>query len=279
MNNKSIFSNRKKLKSSTKNFIIAFGIFILILGISSVVLFMYSLDFDLSNLVETTEQEETTSEYVSKTYSVESLTGKSNVMFVVLDEKEDLEFICCAMLDFDNKSFKIKQINGDSQINFGDRYKSVSGIYCDKGENGLKDLMLDYCNISVDKYAIFDKSGLKKFFLSFNGIVVNVPQNISYHSNEFNIEFEAGEQSISAEKTVNYLFAIDGELREKALCDVAISILNKDYVKNADRIFKKFVNSSKTDISVIDFSDSLETLEVYCNAEDKFLPTPFSDGE
>ena len=40
-----------------------------------------------------------------------------------------------------------------------------------------------------------------------------------------------------------------------------------------------FANLSQTDISVIDFFDSLETLETYCYADDKFVPQPFSEGD
>ncbi len=280
MNNKSVFSNKKRLNVSTKNFIIAFGAFILILGISSVLLFMYSLDFDLSNLVETTtEREEAPSEQINEVYSVDSLSGKSNILFVFLNDKSDLEFISCSMIDFDTKSFKMNQIDGDTQINFGDGYKSVRGVFTDDGEIGLKKLIFERYGVTVDKYAIFKKSDLKKFLLSFDGITLKIPQNIKYHSSEFNVELSKGEHTLSAEKTTNYLYACDENVREQALCDIAASLLTDEHIKNSESLFKEFANSAKTDISVIDFSNSIDTIEIYCLAQDKFKPVPYSNGE
>ncbi len=280
MNNNGFFSHKKRLNNSTKNFIVAFGVFILILGVSSVLLFMYSLDFDIHNLVETTtEQTEPSTEQTDDVYSVDTLNGKSNIMFVFLNDKSNVEFICCSMIDYDNKSFKIGQINGDSQINVGDCYKSVNGIYTDNGINGIKDLILDRYGVSVDKYAVFNKSDLKQFLLAYDGFTVNVTESIDYTSPEFDIELEVGVQTLSAEKTINYLYACDGSARESALCDVAVSILKPQYISYADSLFKKFVNASKTDISVIDFSNAFDALETYCLADDKFAPISYSDGE
>ena len=57
MDNKNIFSHENKTNNKLKSFIIAFGIFIVVLSVFSAVLFMYSLDFDINNLVETTTED------------------------------------------------------------------------------------------------------------------------------------------------------------------------------------------------------------------------------
>lgn len=280
MNSKKIFSNRKKLNGTTKNFIIAFAIFIVILGISSVVLFLHSLDFDLNNLVEsTTEYEETTTESTEENYSVENLSGSSNIMFTILNDENKIEFVFCTFIDFYNKTFKIKQIDGDAQLSFGEIYKSVNGIYAESSVDGLKSFIQSCYDVKIDKFAMFKKSDFKKFLSNFDGIEIDVTEDVNYQSPEFNLELKAGKQALSSEKAVNYLFVCDKIDREKALCDVISSLLKSQYIKEADILFKKFVNSCKTDISVIDFSDSMETIKVYCFADDKFMPTPYSDGE
>ena len=52
-----------------------------------------------------------------------------------------------------------------------------------------------------------------------------------------------------------------------------------EYVDNAYALFKEFVNSSKTNISVIDYSESIESLKIYCYAEDRFDVIPYYNGE
>ena len=71
----------------------------------------------------------------------------------------------------------------------------------------------------------------------------------------------------------------DNENKEQVLCDIITSVLNAEYIDESENLFKRFANLSQTDISVIDFFDSLEKLKTYCYADDRFLPQPFADGE
>ncbi len=278
--NKDLFPNEAKTNNKLKPFIIAFAVFIVVLSVCSLVLFMYSLDFDINNLVEsTTVPEETTTEEVKPVYSVESLSGNSNVMFIITDSNDNVKSVFCTLVDFDNKTFKVKQVNGDAQYLYGKTYKSINGIYTDFSEIGVAEFLSEKWNINVDKYAVFKMSDFRKFLSSFNGITVNVTENVNYKSAEFNLELSKGKQELSGEKALNYLMICDKDNKEQVICDIVTSVLNAEYMDKSENLFKKFANLSHTDISVIDFFDSLETLEIYCYADDKFLPQPFADGE
>ncbi len=279
-NNKGIFPSEAKTNTKLKPFIITFAVFILVLSACSIVLFMYSLDFDLNNLVEsTTAVEETTTEAVMPVYSVESLSGKSNIMFIITDADDTVESVFCTLMDFDNKTFRVKQVNGNAQYLYGKTYKSINGIYKDFAENGLSEFFTEKYNISVDKYVVFKLSDLRRFLSLFNGMTINVNEDVNYKSDNYNLELSKGKQEISGEKALNYLLICDNEQREKILCDIIASILTDEHIENAEKLFKKFANLSETDISVIDFHDSIKTLETYCYADDKFLPQPFSEGD
>jgi anionic cell wall polymer biosynthesis LytR-Cps2A-Psr (LCP) family protein len=244
------------------------------------VLFMYSLDFDINNLVEsTTKLEETTTEEVKPVYSVESLSGNSNIMFIVTDSDDKVQSVFCTLVDFDNKTFKVKQVNGDAQYLYGKTYKSINGIYTDFSKIGVANFLSEKWNINVDKYVVFKMTDLRKFLSSFNGITVNVTENVNYKSGEFNLELSKGKQELSGEKALSYLMVCDNENKEQVICDIVASVLNAEYLDEAENLFKKFANLSETDISVIDFFDSLEILKTYCYADDKFLPQPFAEGE
>lgn len=278
--NKGIFPNEAKTNSKLKTFIIAFAVFIVVLSVCSIVLFMHSLDFDINNLVEsTTVPEEITTEEVKPVYSVESLTGKSNIMFIITDNNDIVNSVFCTLVDFDNKTFKVKQVNGDAQYLYGKSYTSLDGIYSDFSESGLAEFFSAKWNIKVDKYAVFKMPDLRKFLSSYNGITVDVTEDINYKSNDFNLELEKGRQELSGEKVLNYLIICDNKNKENVICDIITSVLNAEHIEDAESLFKKFVNLSKTDISVIDFFDSLETVKTYCYADDKFLPQSFADGE
>lgn len=276
--NKGIFPTEAKTNNKLKPFIIAFAVFIIVLSVCSMVLFMYSLDFDINNLVETTtEQEETITEETKPVYSVQSLSGKSNVMFVITDNDEKVQSVFCTLADFDNKTFKVKQVDGDAQYLYGKTYKSINGIYTDFSEAGIAEFFSEKWNISVDKYAVFKMSDFRKLLSLFNGFTVNVAEDVNYKSSDFNLELAKGKQEISGEKALNYLMICDN--KEQVLCDIVASVLKAEYMEKSESLFKSFANLSKTDISVIDFFDSVETLETYCYADDKFSPEPFTNGK
>ncbi len=279
-NNKGLFPEDTKTNNRLKPFIITFAVFILVLSVCSIFLFMYSLDFDINNLVEsTTEVEETTTEVTQPVYSIDSLTGDSNILFIVTDSENKVKSAFCTLINFDNKTFNVKQLNGDSQYLYGEKYKSINGIFQDSQENGLAEFFTEKYNINVDKYVVFKLSDLRRFLALFNGVTVNVAEDVNYKSNDYNLELSKGKQEISGEKALNYFLICDNAERENVICDVIVSILTEEHIGNAEKLFKNFANLSKTDISVMDFYNSLEVVETYCYADDKFLPQPYSNGD
>jgi anionic cell wall polymer biosynthesis LytR-Cps2A-Psr (LCP) family protein len=279
-NNKGLFPEDTKTNNRLKPFIITFAVFILVLSVCSIFLFMYSLDFDINNLVEsTTEVEETTTEVTQPVYSIDSLTGDSNILFIVTDSENKVKSAFCTLINFDNKTFNVKQLNGDSQYLYGEKYKSINGIFQDSQENGLAEFFTEKYNINVDKFVVFKLSDLRRFLALFNGVTVNVAEDVNYKSNDYNLELSKGKQEISGEKALNYFLICDNAERENVICDIIASILTEEHVGNAEKLFKNFANLSKTDISVMDFYNSLEVVETYCYADDKFLPQPYSNGD
>ena len=154
MDNKNIFSYENKTNNKLKPFIIAFGVFVVILAVFSIVLFMYSLDFDINNLVETTtENVETTTKEPVQVYSVENLSGTSDVMFLITDEQNVVQSVFCTLVDFDNKSFKVKQVDGDAVYLYGDKYMTINNIYSENGETveAIENIVIE-CNNAVFDY-------------------------------------------------------------------------------------------------------------------------------
>ncbi len=279
-NNNEFFSVDTKSNIKIKHFIIAFAVFIILLSAFSIILFMYSLDFDLNNLVETTtELTETTTQENIPIYVVDNLSGSSNVMFIITDNNGDVESVFCTLLDFDNKSFRVKQVDGDAQYLYGEKYKSINGIYFDHSQDGLAEFFSNKWEINTDKYAVFTLQNLRKFLSLYGGLTINVAEDVNYKSADFSLELKKGKQEISGEKALNYLMICDDEKKEQVICDIIISILSAENFERSENLFKNFANLSKTNISVIDFFDAQKNIETYCYAKDKFLPKPFTEDK
>lgn len=279
--NKNIFEKKSSDKGTLKYFIIAFIIFIVILGLASAFLFMYSIDFDFNNFVAKPEEAtaEPTDVISEPSYSVNSLTGKSTVLFVCADSKDALDFAFTIKCDFEGKSMKVKCVDAKSQMTLNGKKASCSDIYKDYSIQELKSAFSESFGIDVDKYFVCDRSGAKEILSLFDGINVNVNENIDYDFNGINLKLNKGNQTVSGAYVLNFLLISNNITREQIICDVINSVLVPSYIDNSQRLFTNFVNSGKTDISVIDYSESIENLKIYANSEDKFLPTASTEGE
>ncbi len=281
MNNKNLFSENKVKKSTIKYFIISFAVFIVLLAVCSVILLMHSLDYDIGNLVDnsTTTTTDIFDENETTIYSVNELTGKSNLLFIVETEEKNVDFLCIVSTDFDNKSMTVDCIDGNSKMEYNGVNSTISSIYLTDYELGVKKA-LNENQISVDKYIIFDNSQLQDVLALFDGFSIEVHNTVSYKSYEFNLSLEKGKQDLSPDLTYKYLKVSDNSTRERIICDIIKSVLTTDYIENSENLFTSFVNLCDTDISVIDYSESIERLRVYCYADDKFSPEIYvEDGE
>ncbi len=278
---KNLFEKNSRNKGTLKYFIIAFGAFVVILGLASVFLFMYSIDFDFNNFVEkpeetTTESNESTTEPI---YSVNSLSGKSTVLFVCADSKEEFDFAFTVECDFNNQSMIVKCIDSKTKLSLNGNSSTCGEIYKNNSVLELKSAFSESYKISVDKYFICDRAGAKEILSLFDGITINVAENIDYDSNGISLELDKGKQTVSGAYALNYLLISNNSTREQILCDVINSVLVPKYTDNSQSLFTDFVNAGETDISVIDYSESIENLKIYANAEDKFMPVTSAERE
>ena len=280
MKNKELFSENKIKKSTIKYFIISFSVFIVLLAVCSVVLFMHSLDFDISNLVDSssTTTTEPVDENVSNVHSVNDLTGKSDLLFIV-ENIDGVDFICTVSTDFDNKSMQVLCVDGSENLSYEGKILKISSIYIEDNVPGVKKMLVDNYGITIDKYVIFDSDGLKEMLSMFDGFSVNVIENVNYKSNDFNLALSSGIQELSSDMTYKYLQISENKIRESIICDIIKSVLIADYVEDSEKLFTSFVNLCETDISVIDYSETVDRLSAYCYANDKFYPEVYNKGD
>lgn len=274
-NDNGLFSkpkNNKKSNPNLKYIVLSFSVFILILAVFSAFLFMRSVDFDLNNIVDRTNAEES-SDSVSNNrqrYSVSALTGKTVYLFMLTDDSSNLDFGFVITADFDSKNITVASFDAKEKHDDG---KSYAGIYDTAFINGLKLRLNDDYSVSVDKYIICTASQFKKIISSLGGVTVNVAETVNYKSSEFNVILDKGTQRLSDEYAYKYLAISDIKDKSRIMCDILNSALTPENNEKSDALFKLFVNNCKTDISVIDYSNASEKLKIYSNAEDKFYPS------
>lgn len=273
MRKNNIFNEKNKNNGSLKYFIIAFAVFIVALAAVSAFLFMRSIDYDFGNMInaetDSTSQSETEPE--STTYSVNDLSGKSCVLFICEDTSGKLQYAFSVDTDFGSKNMLVSVVDGADTAEYNGNSISYTDLYEKYRVAGVKEAFSSL-NIVAEKYVVFDKNAFLTFFSEFDGISVNVKENVDYKSDSFNLELDAGTQVLSADYLYKYLTVSNSQTRASVICDIVSGVLRPEYTEKSEHLFNKFVNSTKTDISVIDYSECINNLIVYSKAEDKFLP-------
>jgi hypothetical protein len=233
---------------------------------------MNSLDYDFSNLIDNQSTTTTTPvEETEKQYSISELTGKTNILFMVENDKS-LDFAFFVATDLDNKTMSVKCIDGSENFNYQNKELKLSSIYESDFETGIKTIVLDEFGVSIDKYIVFYDGQFEEALSLFDGFSINVKNDVEYKSHKFNLNLSKGVQDISSDLTYKYLQISDNITRESIICDVIKSVLVEKYITDSEKLFTSFVNLCDTDISIVDYSESIEMLEIYCKASDKFHP-------
>ena len=229
-------------------------------------------DYDFYNHVEKEETDvaENETESLGQQHSVSELSGKSQILFVVKDDAGNIDLPFLVMTDFDNKTMNVKVIDDKT---------GLTKFYSENGENALKEYASAQLKTTVDKYVVFEHSQFKIFLSKFDGITVDVKKKIDYKSHDFNLILETGKQTLSGDIVYKLLLMSDNDILEYILCDVINSVLTPEYVNESESLFKDFVNSSSTDISIVDYADKIDKLRIYAYSNDKFMPTPYVAGE
>lgn len=256
---------------SLKYFLIAFALFILILSIVSVVMFMKSIDFDMNNLTgkTTTQPVESTEDSEPNDILLSDLTGESKILFAC-ENSGDLDFVCLIEVSFSQGYIKVSSVDGDEAV---EKDKTLAQTYNENDIDGVKDVLYKGTGILVDKYIVCNRKQFKDMLSLFDDVSINVESAVDYHSYDFNLELDAGNQILSEDYLVKYLIISDNSTRSKVFCNVLNSVLIPRYTENSEKLFTQFVNSCKTDISIIDYSESIDELIVYSKTEDRFLAT------
>lgn len=280
MKNKQLFTKKNTNKSTIKYFIISFSMFIILLAVCSLILFMKSLDYDISNLVDSSSTTTTApaDEDVSDVYSVSELSGKSDLLFII-ENIDGVDFICTISTDFDNKSMKVMCLDGSENQLYKNKTLKLSSVYLEDSVVGVQKVLAENYGIQASKHIILDQNGLKEMLSLFNGFSVNVKEDVNYKSHDFNLSLSKGIQELSPDLTYKYLRMSENEVRENIICDIIKSVLVAEYAEESEKLFKSFVNMCETDISIIDYSDTTERLYSYCYAKDKFYPEIYNKGE
>ena len=198
------------------------------------------------------------------------ISGKTNFLIFETDEsKKSIHYIFILQADKDNKAYKAASLSPQMKIN----NQTLQSIYTSGGGMALKSKLTEYFGFEIDYYADFDSASSVELINKLGSYVYISNTDINFSNNKeddkYTLRINEGEQTVSGSETVNLLRYYSEEKKDynaenEVILKAIPMLLNEDNYKNADSLFKLFMKSCTTDITVREFENGKNGVMVFC---------------
>lgn len=250
--NKSYYSaseNDEKFKKAKVVLCIALAVLVLATCVYTVV---YSINLEKTNVLE--------SEIVqNESFSV-------NVLLCVSDEDNkylDPQFVLIG-IDGEDKTITIGEVPAEQKVEGKDKTGTVRELFEYGGANYLKDALVNYYGIDVEKYIACTLSEVETFVDKLGGVDYNIKKPMQYKNKEGNLitNLVQGKQKLNGNQYCQYIrynnWKNNTEKRKKRE-ELLIALLN-EHMKSLSsetilNLYKSVSNKLDTNVSIIEMND------------------------
>ncbi len=256
-------NNSRTSKSKTK-YIIAFLCFAVVLGAFSFLLLWKSLDYDFKNIYKTGDS---TTEVVTTTQPAEKKRFEGFGVFAVGvtdDAKTELYFAQLISVDLSEKTVRVVPVSANKKI--GETKLSTEAL---NGGESFKKALSKLCGENVDRYVLLTETQYKSVFRTMGNIKINIPTAVAYDTDDMFLEINKGENELTPEKVCKYMKYLcetldkneASQMNAKITVAAFSSFFTTENCLNGDSLFQKLINYCRTDITIVDYTNSKEKIE------------------
>lgn len=247
---------QKVLLLSLTGIVVFTAVFLLIIGIK--------YDFSADKFFK---PENMKNQVVEQLEELPEVQGKSNFLFVLSNEDtEDMYFCSVIQVDLDTISYKSCTLDANTTF----EGKKLSEVYKAGGAGNVMNAVNQNLGINIDYYIDQNINNFSKMFDSMGKIKYNVLKDVKYKDTSFygfNIKVKAGEQNVDgdmASKLMRYYVAEEQnyEAVNEILLTAISQHLNPQTYDKKEKIFSTFIECSKTNISVKNFTENINGIKV-----------------
>lgn len=186
------------------------------------------------------------------------VSGKSNYILLV-NSDDNLLFVTLIQVDMDNISYKISNLKA-STICDG---TSLSEVFKQSGAQNVQKAVESLLGTEFDYYISMDHKKFADFFDELGDFYYPILSEIKYKSSgeevNYSVKLKSGEQKLNGSQVVNLIrYYLDEQNNSSAANDLILnSLLQQSSSKNfakSETLFRHFVTSADTNITVRDFS-------------------------
>ena len=199
-----------------------------------------------------------------------NIEGKVNYLIMETDDEEsEIHYIFLLQADKDNLAYKASALPVDMKID----EETLFEIFSQGGSAALQKRLAQYFGFEIDYQAQFNASAFIEFINKLGSFVYTSTQEIRFSGGEeddkYSLHINVGEQKLSGREINNLIryysqeeknYTAENELILRAVT----GLLNPDNYENRESLFRLFIKSCKTDITVRDYENGKDALMVFC---------------
>lgn len=267
-----IFKNRgdiyipsAKFKSDLEQRILLIALaFIVVFTVIFVLIFGIKYDFSFKEFFAPENINNQNEAVVEQLPEVE---GKTNFLFV-LSNKNTNEMYFCTLIqtDLDTISYKASTFSPETAVDG----ENLSEIYETSGAGGVINGLNGLLGINIDYYIDESFDDFKDMFNAMGDVNYTVLNDVKFKDTSrygYNIKIKAGEKKLdgdSAQKLMRYY--VSQEQNFSAVNDIFLAALtqqiNEENFERREALFSKFIEYSKTNITVKNFTEGINGMKV-----------------
>ncbi|MDD6619757.1 MAG: LCP family protein [Eubacteriales bacterium] len=263
------FSKTNKEKSSEQRFLIIALVLIVIFSVIFVFVTAVKNDFSAKEFFKPDNISVTENVSENEIDILPQVSGKNNFI-VLVSEENNLLFAGIIQTDMDNVAYKASMLKADTVV----EGEKLSMIFKKSGAENVKKAVESLLNTSIDYYISMKSDKFTEVYEKFGEINYPVINSIKYKNNDtavpFSVRVKEGEQSLKGSQIIGLMrYYLDVEKKPSLANDIMLTILtqqiNENNYENKDELFEKFIASSKTNITVKNYSMAEDSLIVLSN--------------
>ena len=263
------FSKTNKEKSSEQRFLIIALVLIVIFSVIFVFVTAVKNDFSAKEFFKPDNISVTENVSENEIDILPQVSGKNNFI-VLVSEENNLLFAGIIQTDMDNVAYKASMLRADTVV----EGEKLSMIFKKSGAENVKKAVESLLNTSIDYYISMESDKFTEVYEKFGEINYPVINSIKYKNNDtavpFSVRVKEGEQRLKGSQIIGLMrYYLDVEKKPSLANDIMLTILtqqiNENNYKNKDELFEKFIASSKTNITVKNYSMAEDSLIVLSN--------------
>lgn len=263
------FSKTNKEKSSEQRFLIIALVLIVIFSVIFVFVTAVKNDFSAKEFFKPDNISVTENVSENEIDILPQVSGKNNFI-VLVSEENNLLFAGIIQTDMDNLAYKASMLRADTVV----EGEKLGMIFKKSGAENVKKAVESLLNTSIDYYISMESDKFTEVYEKFGEINYPVINSIKYKNNDtavpFSVRVKEGEQSLKGSQIIGLMrYYLDVEKKPSLANDIMLTILtqqiNEKNYENKDELFEKFIASSKTNITVKNYSMAEDSLIVLSN--------------